>query len=143
MRPWRSGSATDRSNGSGCTDAGRTSRLSASSIEKRPGAQLSKQGARGFGSWSRGLWVASLVIHAARRHAKCTGQTRQELYAACPNDRPNHVGIAVQRHIRAGRIQERDGRFYATSPAAEQTRDSLNRNLATVASKFNIGPERR
>src|SRR5215813_7920684 len=32
MRPWRSGSATDRSNGSGCTDAGRTSRLSASSM---------------------------------------------------------------------------------------------------------------
>src|SRR6266436_8024296 len=24
-----------------------------------------------------------------------TGKTRQELYAACPSDRPNHVGIAV------------------------------------------------
>jgi hypothetical protein len=49
-----------------------------------------------------------------------TGKTRQELYTACPNDRPNHVGIAVQRHIRAGRIAERDGKLYATSPAAEQ-----------------------
>jgi hypothetical protein len=37
--------------------------------------------------------------------AMATGKTRQELYAACPNDRPNHVGIAVQRHIRGGRIQ--------------------------------------
>ena len=46
-----------------------------------------------------------------------TGKTRQELYAACPSDRPNHVGIAVQRHIRAGRIQERDGKLFATSPA--------------------------
>jgi hypothetical protein len=46
--------------------------------------------------------------------AMATGKTRQELYAACPNDRPNHVGIAVQRHIRAGRIQERDGKLYAT-----------------------------
>src|SRR5262249_6909697 len=46
--------------------------------------------------------------------AMASGKTRQELYAACPNDRPNHVGIAVQRHIRAGRIQERDGKFYAT-----------------------------
>jgi uncharacterized caspase-like protein len=46
--------------------------------------------------------------------AMATGRTRQELYAACPNDRPNHVGIAAQRHIRAGRIQERDGKFYAT-----------------------------
>ena len=46
--------------------------------------------------------------------ALATGKTRQELYAACPSDRPNHVGIAVQRHIRAGRIQERDGKLYAT-----------------------------
>ena len=46
--------------------------------------------------------------------AMATGKTRQELYAACPKDRPNHVGIAVQRHIRAGRIQERDGKLYAT-----------------------------
>ena len=49
-----------------------------------------------------------------------TGKTRQELYTACPNDRPNHVGIAVQRHIRAGRIEERDGKLYATSPATER-----------------------
>jgi hypothetical protein len=48
--------------------------------------------------------------------ALATGWTRQELYLACPNDRPNHVGIAVQRHLRAGRIQERDGKLYATSP---------------------------
>jgi hypothetical protein len=49
--------------------------------------------------------------------ALATGKTRQELYMACPNDRPNHVGIAVQRHLRAGRIQERDGKLYAISPA--------------------------
>ena len=50
--------------------------------------------------------------------ALATGKTRQELYVACPNDRPNHIGIVVQRHIRAGRIQERDGKLYATSPVA-------------------------
>ena len=50
--------------------------------------------------------------------ALATGKTRQELYLACPNDRPNHIGIAVQRHLRAGRIQERDGKLYATSSAA-------------------------
>ena len=49
--------------------------------------------------------------------ALATGKTRQELYVACPNDRPNHIGIAVQRHIRAGRIQERDGKLYATEQA--------------------------
>jgi hypothetical protein len=51
--------------------------------------------------------------------ALATGKTRRELYAACPGDRPNHVGIAVQRHIRAGRIQEREGKLYAISTAAE------------------------
>ena len=50
--------------------------------------------------------------------ALATGRTRQELYLACANDRPNHVGIAVQRHLRAGRIQERDGKLYVTLPAA-------------------------
>ena len=53
--------------------------------------------------------------------ALATGKTRQELYRACPNDRPNHVGIAVQRHLRAGRIRERDGKLYAISPAAQAT----------------------
>jgi len=53
--------------------------------------------------------------------ALATGRTRQELYLACPNDRPNHIGISVQRHLRAGRIQERDGKLYATSPAAHAT----------------------
>ena len=55
---------------------------------------------------------------AERILALATGRTRQELYLACPNDRPNHVGIAVQRHLRAGRIQERDGKLYVTLPAA-------------------------
>src|SRR5207237_3697747 len=52
--------------------------------------------------------------------ALATGKTRQERYAACPSDRPNHVGIAVQRHIRAGRIQERDGKLYASPTATDQ-----------------------
>jgi hypothetical protein len=52
--------------------------------------------------------------------ALATGKTRQELYLACPNDRPNHIGIAVQRHLRAGRIQERGGKLYATSPVAQE-----------------------
>ena len=49
--------------------------------------------------------------------ALATGRTQQELYLACPSDHPNHVGIAVQRHLRAGRIQERAGKLYAISPA--------------------------
>ena len=57
---------------------------------------------------------------AERVLALAAGKTRRELYLACPKDRPNVIGIAVQRHIRAGRIQERDGKLYATSPAQKQ-----------------------
>jgi hypothetical protein len=57
---------------------------------------------------------------AERVLALATGKTRVELYSACPSDRPNHIGIAVQRHIRAGRMQERDGKLYAAPPAQEQ-----------------------
>ena len=72
-----------------------------------PRAATSKSAARKPSAPSLGERVLALA----------TGKTRQELYLACPNDRPNHVGIAVQRHLRAGRIQERDGKLYATSPA--------------------------
>jgi hypothetical protein len=68
-----------------------------------PKAAASKSAAREPGAPSLGDRVLALA----------TGKTRQELYLACPNDRPNHVGIAVQRHLRAGRIQERDGKLYA------------------------------
>jgi hypothetical protein len=35
--------------------------------------------------------------------------------------RPNHIGIAIARHKRAGRIEERDGKLYTTrSTATEQ-----------------------
>jgi hypothetical protein len=57
---------------------------------------------------------------AERILALAAGKTRRELYLACPNDRPNVIGMAVQRHVRAGRIQERDGKLYATSPAQKQ-----------------------
>jgi hypothetical protein len=72
-----------------------------------PRAATSKSAGRKSGVPSLGERVLALA----------TGKTKQELYRACPNDRPNHVGIVVQRHIRAGRIAERDGKLYATQPA--------------------------
>jgi hypothetical protein len=42
-----------------------------------------------------------------------TGKTQQEIAAACKGARPNHVGAAIARHKRAGRIEERDGKLYA------------------------------
>ena len=76
-----------------------------------PRAATSKLGGREAGARTPSL--------AERVLALATGKTRRELYAACPGDRPNHVGMAVQRHIRAGRIQERGGKLYAISTTAE------------------------
>ena len=46
--------------------------------------------------------------------ALATGKTQQEIAVACKGARANHVGIAIARHKRAGRIEEREGRLYAT-----------------------------
>jgi hypothetical protein len=46
--------------------------------------------------------------------ALANGKTQQEIAAACKGARPNHVGMALARHKRAGRIEERDGKLYAT-----------------------------
>jgi hypothetical protein len=44
--------------------------------------------------------------------ALATGKSQQEIAAACKGARPNHVGAAIARHRRAGRIEERDGKLY-------------------------------
>jgi hypothetical protein len=49
-----------------------------------------------------------------------TGKTQQEITAACKGARPNHVGAAIARHRRAGRMEEHDGKLYATSAGTEQ-----------------------
>jgi hypothetical protein len=46
--------------------------------------------------------------------ALATGKTQPEIAGACKGARPNHVGAAISRHKRAGRIEERDGKLYAT-----------------------------
>jgi hypothetical protein len=46
--------------------------------------------------------------------ALATGKTQQEITAACKGARPNHVGVVIARHKRAGRIELRDGKLYAT-----------------------------
>ena len=54
--------------------------------------------------------------------ALATGKTQQEITAACKGVRPNHVGAAIARHKRAGRVEERDGKFYATQPTGTEQR---------------------
>src|SRR5436190_1529084 len=54
--------------------------------------------------------------------ALATGKTQQEITAACKGARPNHVGMALARHKRAGRIEERDGKLYATQSTGMEQR---------------------
>ena len=46
--------------------------------------------------------------------ALATGRSQHEIAAACKGARPNHIGAAIARHKRAGRIEERDGKLYST-----------------------------
>ena len=54
--------------------------------------------------------------------ALATGKTQQEITAACKGARPNHVGAAIARHKRAGRVEERDGKLYAAQPTGAEQR---------------------
>jgi hypothetical protein len=45
--------------------------------------------------------------------ALATGRTQQEIAAARKGARANHVGAALSRHKRLGRVEERDGKLYA------------------------------
>jgi hypothetical protein len=57
--------------------------------------------------------------------ALATGKTQQEIAAACRGARPNHVGAAIARHKRAGRIEERDGKLYATRSTGTEQRAAV------------------
>jgi hypothetical protein len=57
--------------------------------------------------------------------ALATGKTQQEIAAACKGVRPNHVGVVIARHKRAGRIEERDGKLYATQSAGTEQRAAV------------------
>jgi hypothetical protein len=70
---------------------------------RRPPVTAAKPGGRDPGSPSLGDQILALA----------TGKTQQEIAAACKGVRPNHIGIAIARHKRAGRIEEREGRLYA------------------------------
>ena len=57
--------------------------------------------------------------------ALATGKTQQEITAACKGARANHVGAAISRHKRAGRIEQRDGKLYATQSAGTEQRAAV------------------
>jgi hypothetical protein len=57
--------------------------------------------------------------------ALANGKTQQQITAACKGARANHVGAAISRHNRAGRIEQRDGKLYATQSAGTEQRAAV------------------
>ena len=57
--------------------------------------------------------------------ALATGKTQQEIAAACKGARPNHVGVVLARHKRAGRIEEREGKLYAMQSTGIEQRAAV------------------
>jgi hypothetical protein len=57
--------------------------------------------------------------------ALATGKTQQEITAECKGARPNNVGAAISRHKRAGRIEQRDGKLYATQSTGTEQRAAI------------------
>jgi hypothetical protein len=57
--------------------------------------------------------------------ALATGRTQREITAACKGARPNHIGVVIARHKRAGRIEERDGKLYATQATGSEQRATV------------------
>ena len=57
--------------------------------------------------------------------ALASGKTQQEIAAACKGARPNHVGVVIARHKRAGRIEERDGKLYTTQSTGTEQRAAV------------------
>jgi hypothetical protein len=57
--------------------------------------------------------------------ALATGKTQQEITAECKGARPSHVGAAIARHKRAGRIEERDEKLYARRATATEQRAAV------------------
>jgi hypothetical protein len=80
---------------SGKTTTAATKAAAPAQSGRRRRATVAKTGSRDPGSPSLGDQILALA----------TGKTQQEIAAACQGVRPNHIGIAIARHKRAGRIE--------------------------------------
>jgi transcriptional accessory protein Tex/SPT6 len=73
----------------------------------------------------RGEKEEVLSLELVPELALATGKTQQEITTPCKGARANHVGAAIARHKRAGRIEERDGKLYATQSAGTEQRAAI------------------
>ena len=87
-----------------------------SATPARPGGRPRAATARAVGGKRSARSLSDQVL------ALAAGKTQQEIAAACKGARPNHVGVVIARHKRAGRIEERDGKLYAAQSAGTEQR---------------------
>ena len=92
------------------TRAKKTSSATKAAAPARPQGHLRPPTAKSAGGTHTAPTLGDQVL------ALATGKTQQEITIACKGARPNHVGVLIARHKRAGRIEERDGKLYATHP---------------------------
>jgi hypothetical protein len=97
------------------TTAGKTSMTARkTAAPAQPGRRRRTTAARPAGSNRNEPSLGDQIL------ALANGKTQQEIAAACKGVRPNHIGIAIARHKKAGRIEERDGKLYATRAAGSE-----------------------
>ncbi len=72
---------------------------------------------------SQGLSMSEAALKAVETHGE--GPTAPEILDYLSREfgltvRPNHLGIALQRHRRAGRLESRDGHWYLPQSASDK-----------------------
>jgi len=75
------------------------------------------------GQQAPGLSLSDATLQAVRSHPE--GATANEIMSHLSREfsmtvRPNHLGIALQRHRRAGRLENRDQRWYLPQSAQRE-----------------------
>ena len=94
------------------TPAGKTASAKTPTAANAAAAPRSRRAPTRAAEPARGKRTSSTLGDQVLALAK--GKTQQEIAAACKGARPNHVGAAIARFKRAGRIEERDGKLYVT-----------------------------
>jgi hypothetical protein len=99
---------------SSTTAAGKRSTARKTAAPEQPGRRRRMTAAKPAGTNRNEPSLGDQIL------ALANGKTQQEIAAACKGVRPNHIGIAIARHKRAGRIEERDGKLFATRAAGSE-----------------------
>jgi hypothetical protein len=99
---------------------GRRARAAADITPAKPGRGRQRRAGRGAAPAKTGpaLGDATLRAVSANPQGASTEEVRAYLFREFGMQvRPNHLGMALQRHRRAGRLEQRDGRWWARAAA--------------------------